>query len=85
MSEPEPKADLLAQVGLRILKARTKAGISRDCYRKNQVFHHVTSHKWKRAKAIFQLRCCKRWQPHWTWGLNGFFGQKTHGCQNFKH
>ena len=29
MSEPEPKADLLAQVGLRILKARTKAGISR--------------------------------------------------------
>ena len=29
MIEPEPKADLLAQVGLRILKARTKAGISR--------------------------------------------------------
>jgi XRE family aerobic/anaerobic benzoate catabolism transcriptional regulator len=29
MSEIEPKADLLAQVGLRILKARTKAGISR--------------------------------------------------------
>ena len=29
MSETEPKADLLAQVGLRILKARTKSGISR--------------------------------------------------------
>ena len=29
MSETAPKADLLAQVGLRILKARSKAGISR--------------------------------------------------------
>ena len=85
MSEPEPKADLLAQVGLRILKARTKAGISRRLLSEKSGVSPRYIAQMEAGEGNISIALLQKVATALDMGIEWFFGQKTHGCQNSKH